>query len=221
MSLRRTSVTPQSLAARRSNALKSTGPRSRRGKARVCLNALKHGRYAILAGRSARLRERLFESGQSGREAVYGAIRSRIAQAIHAPKDPTMRRGIDRLALRVWCLSLRTHPVGTKLESPLFSDAKPLWAPSECGLAPRRHTILDRWTRTGLVFWCQRRRRSAGAGHWHVYEDRIRSRQFRLAKPGVLEQAKYKLLADGNPNWNLEPWKSLKSNEWTKWPRPK
>jgi hypothetical protein len=107
MSLRHTSVTPQSLAARRSNALKSTGPRSRRGKARVCLNALKHGRYAVLAARSARLRERLFEAGQRRQEAAYGAIRSQVAQAMSA-QDPASRRRIDEIALRAWCLALRT-----------------------------------------------------------------------------------------------------------------
>ena len=47
MSLRRSPVlTPASLAARRSNARKSTGPRTVRGKARVSLNALKHGHHA-------------------------------------------------------------------------------------------------------------------------------------------------------------------------------
>jgi hypothetical protein len=56
MSLRPNSVTPKSLALRRNNALKCTGPRRRRGKARVCLNALKNGRHAVLAARAPRLR---------------------------------------------------------------------------------------------------------------------------------------------------------------------
>jgi hypothetical protein len=44
MSLRKPPVlTPASLAARRANALKSTGPRTPEGKQRVMLNALKHG----------------------------------------------------------------------------------------------------------------------------------------------------------------------------------
>ena len=131
-----------------------------------------------------------------------------------------MRQGIDRLALRVWCLTLRTLSAGTKLEKPLLSRTNRLWVPSECRLAPRRHTIFDRWTRAGLVFWCQRRRRCAGVGHWHVYEDTIRCRQFRLAKPGALERERYSLLANGNPDWNREPWKNLKGSEWTRWPRP-
>ena len=40
---RKQSVTPASLAARRRNARKSTGPRSPFGKARVALNPMKHG----------------------------------------------------------------------------------------------------------------------------------------------------------------------------------
>ncbi len=221
MSLRFTSVTPSSLAARRSNALKSTGPRTRRGKARVCLNALKHGRYAVLVGRSARLRERLFEAGQTQQEAVYGAVRSRVVQAIGA-QDPASRRKIDEITLRVWCLTLRTHPVGTKLESPADSASKRPRVSTECRFAPRRHTIIDRWTRAAVVFWCQRRRRLTGwpAGY-RLYEGAVRSLWYRIAKPGALERYRYKLLANGDPDRTQEPWKSLKGDEWRKLPRPK
>jgi hypothetical protein len=262
MSLRRNSVTPKSLAARRTNALKSTGPRTPRGKARVCLNALKHGRYAVLAARSARLREKLLEAGHTGQEATYGAIRSRIAQAMPGPKDLVARQRIDRLALRIWCLSLRTHSSETKLISPVISGTNHLWVSTECEFASRRHTIVDRWTRAGLVFWRQRRRRqAAGLGrrlaerlrgmdltspkawvaafeqeianrpaqsnvtgadrvHGPAYESAIRCRRFRLAKPGALERDRYSLLANGDPDWSREPWRSLKGDEWTKWPRP-
>lgn len=40
---RKQTLTPASLAARRRNALKSTGPRTPRGKARVALNSIRHG----------------------------------------------------------------------------------------------------------------------------------------------------------------------------------
>ncbi|HEV2425484.1 MAG TPA: hypothetical protein VGZ29_11715, partial [Terriglobia bacterium] len=43
MPLRRSTVTPRALAARRLNSLKSTGPRTARGKAWSSLNALRHG----------------------------------------------------------------------------------------------------------------------------------------------------------------------------------
>jgi len=57
MPVRHTSVTPTSLAARRSKAQKSTGPRTARGRGRVCLNARKDGRHAVLAARAPRLRQ--------------------------------------------------------------------------------------------------------------------------------------------------------------------
>ena len=221
MSLRFTSVTPKSVSARRANALKSTGPRTRRGKARVCLNALKHGRYAVLAGRPARLREKLLEAGHAGQEAVYGAIRSRIAQAIRA-QDRASRQSIDGIALRAWCLTLRMHPSGTKLESPLVSGGNRPRVSTECRLARRRYSIVDRWTRTAIVFWCQRRRRIAGWPRFYrLYEGAVRYLRFRVAKPGAIERERYRLLANGDPDWNLEPWKSLKGDGWKKWPRPK
>ena len=151
MSLRFTSVTPQSLAARRSNALKSTGPRTRRGKARVCLNALKHGLYAVVAARSARLREKLLEAGHTDQEAVYGAMRSRVAQAIRG-QDPASRRKIDQIALRAWCLALRTHPSGTKLETLLLSVDKRPQVSTDCRFGFRGDTAL--WTAGPAPGWC-------------------------------------------------------------------
>src|SRR5580658_9701581 len=75
MSLRRSPrLTLASLAARRANALKSTGPRTEHGKARATLNALKHGRHAI------RLPERLAQAGCPAAEARWHAIRDRVAQ---------------------------------------------------------------------------------------------------------------------------------------------
>lgn len=221
MSLRFTSVTPKSLAARRQNALRSTGPRTRRGKARVCLNALKHGRYALVTARSTRLREKLLEGGLTGREAAYGAVRSQVAQAISG-QDPVSRRKIDAIALSAWCLALRAHPPGTKLESPLNSASKRHQVSADCRLARRRYRLVDRWTRAGLVFWCQRRPQLPGwPPGYRVYEGAIRSRRYRIAKPGALERDRYKLLAGGGPDWSREPWRSLKGEAWKNWPRPK
>ena len=65
MPLRRTSVTPAGLHARRLNSLKSTGPRSARGKAWSCLNAVRHGQRS----RRRTFRDKLVRTGDS--EAVY------------------------------------------------------------------------------------------------------------------------------------------------------
>ena len=79
MSLRCSSrLTPASLAARRGNAQRSTGPRTERGKARVGLNALKHGRYAI------GLPERLVHARCPNEAARWQEIRSRIARTFEA-----------------------------------------------------------------------------------------------------------------------------------------
>jgi len=72
MLLRRT-ITPASLAARRANALKSTGPRTEQGKARVALNTLKHGRSAV------NLPEKLARAGYHQGAEEWRQIRARIA----------------------------------------------------------------------------------------------------------------------------------------------
>ena len=128
MPLRRSPcLTPESLAARRANSLRSTGPRTPRGKARVSFNALRHGHYAA---RSARLRERLIRAGYERQEELYGRIRSKIAQTFGTP-DRHSREDADRLANVVWCRATRllgvwpasspsaaeTFSMGTKLES--------------------------------------------------------------------------------------------------------
>jgi hypothetical protein len=85
MSIRRSPrLTPRSLAARRANALKSTGPRTPCGKARVSLNALKHGRSAA---RAPHFRERLLRTGYPRQEALYGDLRS-CRPGLSGPEPP-------------------------------------------------------------------------------------------------------------------------------------
>jgi len=118
MPLRRAAcLTPESLTARRANALKSPGPRTPRGKARISFNALKHGQYAA---RSARLRERLIRAGYERQEELYGLIRSKIAQTFGTP-DHNSRQHADRLTNLVWCLATRyeaSRPYGSQANSP-------------------------------------------------------------------------------------------------------
>ncbi|HUI43362.1 MAG TPA: hypothetical protein VL523_15465 [Terriglobia bacterium] len=97
MSLRRSPrLTPASLAARRANALKSTGPRSERGKARSCLNALRNGRY------TADLRAKLERAGEFDALFLFDWIYAHIYEALE-PVSPRHRLWHRRWASRVWC----------------------------------------------------------------------------------------------------------------------
>ena len=139
-------LTQASLAARRANSLKSTGPRTERGKARVALNPLQHGRYGV------NLPERLARAGHVKDEAEWRAIRARIAQVFEPkfglpePSDvepaepqpetnrrfrpgfdemgPHLQKRMDRLANWVWCSHRNWQEQwGAKLECPLESKA--------------------------------------------------------------------------------------------------
>jgi hypothetical protein len=116
---------PALLAANRANALKSTGPRTVRGKARSCLNALKHGRYAT------RLGERLLGAGDRLGESRYRWFCERIAAAFGAPDsdDPGWTQ-VERFAVHAWCAArqmeqsldrmtelIQTKPVSGSIES--------------------------------------------------------------------------------------------------------
>jgi hypothetical protein len=85
ISLRKSScLTPGSLIAGRANALKSTGPRTERGKARVVLNASR---------RAVALREHLAQAGYREGEALYCRIRSRLLKT-PCPGIPTATRTV-------------------------------------------------------------------------------------------------------------------------------
>jgi hypothetical protein len=97
MSLTRPSrLTPAALAARHVKALKSTGPRTARNKARAGLNALKLRQDA---GRSAPVHDRLVRGGYDREEALYGQIRSHIARTLGA-STPEQQRSCGSLAKR-------------------------------------------------------------------------------------------------------------------------
>ncbi len=183
--------TPALLAANRANAQKSTGPRTPQGKARVALNALKHGRYAV------GLREKLVQAGDRSAEGQYRWIRSEIA-ATFGVGGPADQRQAEQLAASVWCQARQAGGSRTKPECALASGSKRARQPSLS-----RIRIEDRLRRIGLMFWVQRPRYwtlerqlrvlggegpLAAPPPGRAREQRWRRRWFRLRKPGLWER---------------------------------
>jgi hypothetical protein len=154
------------LAANRANAQKCTGPRTERGKARVALNALKHGKHAI------GLREKLAKMGDSEGEAQFKWFRNQIARAfgVNNSKDRDWAE-IERMAAELWCAARQMQKLGrmpetktvgapkAKPESTVFSGN----AGAQTRLpdrSPVRIRLRVRSNRhgVGLVFWMQRRK---------------------------------------------------------------
>ncbi len=147
MPLRKSPVrTPALLVANRANAQDCRGPRSLQGKARVALNALKHGRYAV------RLRENLVRAGEGGGESQYQWFRSEIAATFGASGHEGELQA-EQMAARAWCTAREAMGLGTKPECALESVIKEAWYTSLL-----RIRIGDRRRRIGLVFWAQRHR---------------------------------------------------------------
>jgi hypothetical protein len=168
--------TPALLAANRRNARKSTGPRTVRGRARVALNALKHGRY------TRHLHQRLLRAGESDLAALYRGLRM-VVFHVFVPLDVIQYRDCERMAAEVWChLTPPLEGPGTKPECPLQSEPIPLRLPKALGwlaalLGPdwqasaaagnggrqrgqrrARAAIRSSDRRMGVTFWVQHRR---------------------------------------------------------------
>ncbi len=207
MALRKSPLrTPALLAANRLNARKSTGPHTPQGKARVSLNALKHGRYAV------QLRKKLVAAGDWPGEALYGQIRSQIAQAFRA-QDPQARREADRLATWAWCFRARRKESETEPECASIKSTKPR------GSSPSRIGVKHHYRRIGLAFWVQRRRYwtrprlervvqsgepAAVPAECERLEAGVHCRVFQLGRPGWREREKYGLDKEGNYSPELE-----------------
>ncbi len=139
MSRRKSLVrTPALLAARRANALRSTGPFTPQGKARVALNALQHGHYA------RGLRSKLVQAG----DPQCGWFHAEIARRFGV-STPEERRQAEQYAAQASYLARRVAGFRTKLECALESMAKLSWYP----LVQLRIAIVERRRRIGLVFW--------------------------------------------------------------------
>ena len=96
MSLRKpTCLTPQRLETQRRNAQQSTGPRSEAGKARMKMNALKHGLEAAPENEPAVMRA-LGEDPEK-----FAALKRELAAAF-GPGDALAARQVDDLARLYW-----------------------------------------------------------------------------------------------------------------------
>jgi hypothetical protein len=102
MSLRRRpTLTPAMLAANRSNARKSTGPRTVEGKNRIVLNALKEGRHARNLG------DNLRRAKSQGDAELFEWILCQVRTAFRLHGWEEDERKAERLAQRVWCELVR------------------------------------------------------------------------------------------------------------------
>lgn len=143
MPLRKSPVrTPALLAANRANSLKSTGPRTPRGKARVCLNALKHGRHA------RRLPEKLARAGYFRELRLYSRIHSSIERAL-LPVGPFEQGVVAALAAKACCLPRVARKTKPECSSDPVSQTR--------RTIRTRIVVKDYRRRIGLVFWVQRR----------------------------------------------------------------
>ncbi len=194
---------PALLAANRANALRSTGPCTHQGKARVALNPLPHGRYA------RHLRPKLAQAGDPAGDRQYRWFHAEVARAfgVSTPED---RRQAEPYAAQAWCLTRRVAGAGSPGPGPKgqimnHRSRNVPWNQwlSSTPLVQLRIAIVDRRRRIGLVFWLRRRR------YWTLErlvrvlrsEERLRIpapdweleqrwRRFRPRKPGLWEQLK-------------------------------
>ena len=89
-------LTPASLAARRANALRSTGPRTEQGKAWSCLNALRHGR------RARNFRTRLERTRDQEAIFLFDYVFSNLMERWKPPTEWEWNL-TAREAVRAWC----------------------------------------------------------------------------------------------------------------------
>ena len=184
------------LSAHRLNSRKSTGPRTAAGKARSCLNALKHGRRASDLGRT------LLAAGDYRGAALHERTRRELACFFtsHPSDDP---RHATRFANQVYALSRQAERLRTKLECSSFFGTSKSWL---LALFPIR--ITDRIGRRAVTYWAQHNcnwmwepainvTRGAESSAGKRLERKLRRRFYRMRRPGSLESMLCQVAAGG------------------------
>ena len=119
MSLRKSPrITPALLAANRSNALRSTGPRTAAGMQVSKFNALKHGGYAALRHHHAVMR-RLGENPR-----VFERFKREITAAL-GPEDVPSAFQIEYVARKYWRRERLKRAAKPRVRPALPPDEKP------------------------------------------------------------------------------------------------
>jgi hypothetical protein len=112
-------VSDRQVAANQSNAQKSTGPKTREGKARVALNAIKHGAYAKAENVRREIMARLGED-----PAEYEQLHQDLVDSCQ-PEDALQAMVVKTIGDKTWDkLKLRQGLLETQLGSVKLSQAR-------------------------------------------------------------------------------------------------
>lgn len=172
-------VTPEKLAANRSNAQKSTGPKTPGGKAASKFNALKSG----LLAQTVLVRGQTFSESLPEFNTLCGEYYANLA-----PKGPLERMLVDQIIQASW--RLRRARMAEAGEITLSVDGEPAGK----GVHPRQ--LWAQWTVWGETVW-EMEKSATGNEILAMWLGEVRAK---VEAEGELTDAAIKLPFCGNPN---------------------